>query len=240
MINVKIKRPFVYMLAASVLMTAAIGVMRFSGLFNFREVEIDSCYKPKSMKVVEQSLGMNLFSVPVSAIIDSFLSNREVRKVDVDYRLPDRIRIKLNDIRPVALVVGSGTPSIYALDRNRFILPFEETSRHIDVPVISGLDHISPYRQADDVRLSTIIEQLEDLKSECIDFYLAISNIDLSKADCISIYLDGLSFPIITYAGALYRTIKSLKIFLLEFNPDLMGVKKLDLRSDKLIIATVK
>ncbi len=85
--------------------------------------------------------------------------------------------------------------------------------------------------------MTLLIKQLKQLKEVSIDFYLAISNIDMSHPERLSVYVDGLTFPVDTYAGNLCPAMEKLKTFLLNFNPDLNNVRKLDLRSDNMIVA---
>lgn len=230
-------KTYLVLLGITVLMASIIGVFRYSGIFVLKTVT----FKPDHFSAVPESLslsaGQNLFGAPIDQAAENLLGKKKVLRVDFDYRFPEGIDIKINDINPVAMIIDGNGRDVYRLDRCCYLLPCEGETEQFDFPIITGLEKLRPYSEARDWRLRLIVEQLNRLKKDCTDFYLAISSIDMSGGELISVYLDGLPFRIDTYAGSLYTSIINLRIFLFDFNPGLGDVKRLDMTSDGLIIA---
>lgn len=232
-----VRKPYLIMLMIAVALAATVSVSKYAGIFKLKRVSIAPDNYLESSDVLGSSMEQNLFSAPVEKVIDDMLGFDRVSRVDLDYRLPDCIDIRLNDIRPVALAIADNGQTAYRLDKYCRLFPLDTSVGGFDFPIITGLKNCVPFRKAADNRLRLIVEQLDQLKRECIDFYLAISSIDVSNPEFISVYLDGLPFRFITYAGALCDSIRNLRFFLHVCSPDLSGIKRLDMRSEGLIIA---
>jgi len=233
----KIRRPYILMIIPAMLIAGGIGFLRYSDVFAFQDVSFESDNNIVNADMLKLPVGANLFNLPLKNTAEELLAQNNVYKVDLDYHLPNGIVVKINDIRPVAMVIGEDGNSRYRLGDNGCLLPVDSTIKQYDFPIITGLRNCAAYGKNNDDRLKLIVRQLSEIKRHFPDFYLALSNIDMSESKYISIWVDGLPFRIETYAGSLYSTIQKLKTFILEFNPDLQNIKKLDMRSDGLIIA---
>jgi hypothetical protein len=225
------------MLGAAVLIGAGVAVMEYTGLFKLEKVVLRPDDFSGEVKIVGLTSGKRLFDLPVEQTVNSLIEQDKILRVDLDYRLPDEINISINDIEPLALVVAGDGRLMYSLDEHCHLLPVDTALERFDSPIITGVKCGRLYKKASDSRLQLLVEQLGHLRGACIDFYLAISDIDMSHADYISVNLDGLPFPVLTYAGDLFGSMARLKMLVLDFNPDLSGIKKLDMRTEALIIA---
>jgi cell division septal protein FtsQ len=236
--NHKIRRKYLFLIIPILLIVGGLGFFRYSDLFAFQKITIEPECLSAEIGKLNLPTGRNLFVLPVENAVDSLLAREKVYKIDLDYQLPDGIIIRVNDIRPIALVIGEDGRTRYRLGENSYLFPLDRAVMQYDFPIITGLKNCRAYTTSYDNRLKLIARQLSCLKEQYPDFYLAISSIDMSEKSHISVYLDGLPFRIDTYAGTLYKTIKNLKTFLLEFNPDLHDTKRLDMLSEGLIITT--
>jgi cell division septal protein FtsQ len=225
------------MLIAAISIAALIGTLKYTGISKLEKINLESAELPFEPETLNIAMNQNLFQAPLPDLINSMLSHKKVFRVDIDYRLPDGIGIKINDIKPVALVIGENGRVVYRLSESCHLLPCHAPPMEYDFPVITGLDNCTAYKRVRDERVTLLIKQLKQLKEVSIDFYLAISSIDMSHPERLSVYIDGLTFPVDTYAGNLCPTMEKLRAFLLNFNPDLNDVKRLDLRSDNMIVA---
>jgi len=233
----RIRRKYLLLIIPIFLIAGGLGFFRYSELFAFQKITIEPKWLSGDIGKLKLPTGRNLFVLPIENAVDSLLAQEKVYRVDLDYQLPNGIIIKVNDIRPIALVIGEDGKKRYRLCENCYLFPLDTAVMQYDFPIITGLKNCRAYTASYDDRLKLIVRQLSCLKEYDPDFYLAISNIDMSEESHISFYLDGLPYRIDTYAGTLYKTIKYLKTFLLEFNPDLHDTKRLDMRSEGLIIA---
>lgn len=232
----KIGKTYLILLAATVVIAGVMVACKYTRLFKLKRVSVVPA-EYSDGKYLGLTMEKNLFELPVERTADLLLKKGKVIKVDIDYSLPDGIDITINDITPRAFVIGDGGQMLYALDDRCYLLPYDNSEGGFDCPLITGVKTTKAYKHASDRRLPMIIEQLARLKDDCTDFYLALSSIDLSNDDYVSLFIDGLPFPIDVNAGSIYDRVKDLEVFLLDFNPDLNDVTRLDMRSEGLIIS---
>jgi len=232
----RVRKPFWIMLSSAILLAGSIIAMEYSGMCKLNDMAFANNNVENSLIDSGKYKGFNLFDIPLEDIADMVLKDKKIVKVDVDYSLPGKLKIKCNDLEPIALVMPEQGGKLYQLDRRYCLLPF--SMEDMNLPIITGAQKCSPYKMTGNKALIVLADELQLIKNDFMDFYLAISNIELKSGDRIVIYLDGLPFGIKTYAGMLCQTIKRLKLFLLEYNPDLDGIKHLDMRLKNTIIAT--
>ena len=235
--NRKVRRPFIMMIIPALLIAGALGFFRFSDVFAFQNITFESDSRVGNVDMLNLPTGKNMFALSLEKVVENLISKKDIYKVDLNYDLPDGIIVRVNDIRPIALVIGEDGKSRYRLGENGCLLPHDSTIRQYDFPIITGLKNCTVYGTNSDDRLKLMVRHLARIKKDFPDFYLALSSIDMSDSKCISFCLDGLPFSVDTYAGSLYETINKLKTFILEFNPGLHDIERLDMRSDGLIIA---
>ena len=236
--NLRLRRKYKLMFLLTVLMVSGIVVIKYSGAFNLTQINTIPDGIVKEAGFLSGVLGMNIFSFPEEAIADSLLDNRRILSADLNYKLPDKIEIRINDVKPLALIVSADGNSLYILDDRYYLKPFTNDPIDFNFPIITGVKNCKPYRLIDDYRLALLAEQIKLLRDEDYDFYMALSSIDISKTECITIVMDGLRQNLQMYAGDLCQNMKYLQAFLLEFNPDLSAAKTLDMRSRGQIIAS--
>jgi hypothetical protein len=235
--NLKARKPFLVLLLVAVMLASALGMVRYSGLCQLRNVTFEPESFAGDIELMDPAIGQNLFDAPTDDVINRLLDRKDVIRVDYDYILPDEINIKVNRIRPIALIICNTGGELYFLDDHYLLLPCDDEIGYIDFPVITGLGNCTAFKKVQETRMPLVIRQLGRLKEDCTDFYLAISSIDMSNSESISLYLDGLPCRIDVNAGSLYDSLKNLRAFLLDFNPDLSEIDRLDMTNEGLIIS---
>jgi len=233
-----IRRKYKLLLLVTVLLLAAVIFIRMSDAFILKEISIFPEGIIGGSDLLAAPLGKNIFNFSGSKFIDSIITNEKVIKADLNFGLPDELKIVLNDIKPLALVRSNG--SFFVLDERGYLSRFDNRPASFNFPIITGAGECHPFAPAKNDRLYLLAEQLRQLYSEDYDFYLAISSIDLSSPEYTIINMDGLRPPIKIYAGDLLENMKYLRTFLLEFNPDLSRIRILDLRLSGQVIAVEK
>ena len=232
----KIGKVYLILLAGAVVIGGATAACKYTNVFKLKRVTVIPEGYADS-KSIGLPMEQNLFALPIEKAAEQLLRKGKVIKVDIDYSLPDGIDIMINDIKPCAFVVDDNGQSLFALDDRCYLLPYNNQDGELNCPLITGLKKTKAYSHAADRRLPMIIEQLAQLKDDSPDFYLALSCVDLANDEYVSLYIDGLPFPIDANAGTIYDRMRDLEIFLLDFNPDLTDVTRLDMRSEGLIIS---
>ncbi len=235
--SLRVRKPFVYLLMAVVLLGGGLLSFRYLAAFQLEEVSIAPKQFEGELDHLPVAMGTNLFSVPVDMTLQDLLEDAKVLRVDFDYDLPDGVNIKINEISPLALTLGGDGSRLYGLDGQGYVYHFDAINHAPDYPIITGLVRCRMYERIQCPRVRLALQQLELIKHNDMDMYQAISTMDFSNDEYIAVCLEGVPFQIKTYAGKLYRSMIQTRIFLSGFNPELDKIEALDLRSDGLIIA---
>ncbi len=227
-----------FMFLMTVLLVGAFIFIRYSDAFLLANIETapEGLLDNADLRYV--TVGQNMLDIPGSDIVDYIVGSRKAIKADLNYKLPNGIEIKLNDYKPLALVCFGNTT--LTLSENGYLNNFDFQSTAFNFPVITGAQNCIAYFPVIDNQLCLLVEQLKSLRQKDNDFYLALSSMDLSNQEFITIQMDGIKPQLKMYAGDLVRNMEYLKTFLLEFNPDLSEIDSLDFRLKGQIIATKK
>lgn len=235
--KLKIRKPFLYLLAASILMGGSMITVRYLKAFNLQEIRILPEKLAGEKSVLDDKMGTNLFMLPMDKITENLLAGSNVHKVKLNFHFPDVLEVHLNDVSPLALMLCRDGRTLYCLDENSTVFKSNIEKSGLDYPIITGLKKYKLYQRLSESSIISIITQLAHIRKTDSDTYHALSIIDVSDYDKVMLRMDGLPFPIITDAGSIQKSITKLKIFLMGQNHDLSQIKKLDLRTDGLIIA---
>ncbi len=178
----KVRRPYIMLVIPALLIAGGLGFLRYSDVFAFQNITFESDYKMVNAEMMNLTEGQNLFALPLEKAVDNLLSKKNIYKVDLDYHLPDGIIVKVNDIRPIALVIGGDGKSRYRLGENGCLFPLDGKIKQYDFPIITGLKDCTVYGTNSDDRIKLMVRQLARIKKDFPDFYLALSSIDMSDS----------------------------------------------------------
>ena len=236
----RVRWPFAIMGITLLLTAGAVGAAIYTNFFALKKVIIEPESYSAELSQLSIPFGQNILFVPIEDAITYLIHKPSVFKVSAGYDLPNQITLRVNDFKPVALALGEDGRTMLGIDDRFRFMPYDESKHSIDLPLITGLKNCALYQKVKDYRVSLVLAQLNLLKQEQADYYQSVSAIDLSTVDSITVYLDGLRFPIVMYAGGIFDGIKNLKQFLVDFNPELQEILRVDLKSEGQIIATRK
>jgi hypothetical protein len=236
----RMRWPFFVMALALFLLIGVVAVACYTGFFCLRKVSIAPEQYTDQTESLDPFMGKNIFLTPADDALAYLAYNQMVKNIQLSYNLPDEIIIEVEEVKPLALAMGQDGHSIYALDERGRAIPHDQPGGGYNLPIITGLKDCPLYKSPSDSRLRLIIPQLASLRADHEDFYRAISSIDLSSPDSVTVFIDGVHFSLIMYAGKMYENFGRLKKFLLDYSPDLKDVVSLDMRSGNQIIAARK
>ncbi len=234
----RVRRKYKLLLLGTILLLAAVIFIRMSDAFILKEISVVPEGIISESDLSAAPLGENIFNFSCTKFIDDIITNKKVIKADLNFGLPDKLKIVLNDIKPLALVRSN--ESFFVLDEYGYLSEFDNRPTSFNFPIITGARDCRAFAPAIDDRLYLLAGQLKLLCSEDNDFYLAISSIDISSPEYTVINMDGLKPALKMYAGNLFRNMEYLRTFLLEFNPDIIQIEILDLRLTGQVIAVEK
>ena len=179
--RVQVQRLFA--VARNVLIIAAIALGAFAAYrhtqsgaqFAVKTIAVDGAvHTPRAAldAITRRYAGMNLFKIDIARVRRDLGALAWVRRVDVEEKVPDTLRIHIVERTPVALVMGDGGQ---ALSPVRYVdddgVTFAELSAAVgdnDLPVISGA------RGADVARCVAL---LRDLRARDAQLYARVSEV---------------------------------------------------------------
>ncbi len=235
--NLKVRKKFVYLLIATVVLGGSLLSVRYLNAFKLNDVQIVPAKLYAGDKLLKDEQGANMLALPLDKITDKILKDSDVYRVDIDFDLPGLLEIHLNDIVPLALLLAHDGHTLFCVDKNGVVYKYDYETYGLDYPIITGLDSYKLHGRLHDLRITPLLEQLTHIKETDMDSYLSLTSIDLSDSENVVLYVEGLPFSILTDSGSIQKSITKLKLFLMGQNHDLSQIKQLDLRTDGLIIA---
>jgi cell division protein FtsQ len=138
--------------------------------FAVRTIEVDGAvHTPRgALDVITQRyVGLNLFQIDIERVQTDLGGLGWVRRIDIEKKLPDTLRIKITERQPVALV-RNGDRLLYVDEEG---VPFAELSPRVgdaDLPLISD---------ASDTELVRTVALLRDLRARDRELYSRVSEV---------------------------------------------------------------
>ena len=138
--------------------------------FAVRTIEIDGAVHTPAAALTEATQrykGLNLFQIDIARVQHDLRGLGWVRRIDIEKKLPDTLRIKITERKPVALV-NRGERLMYADDEGT---PFAELSARVgdeDLPLIT---------KADGAELTRTVVFLTSLRKSDRELYARISEV---------------------------------------------------------------
>lgn len=142
-------------------------------------------------KILEDSKleqGQGILYIDLKDVADRVSKNPIVKKAVVSRRLPDRIVIKIVERKPVALIY---LDRLYAMDRDRVLLPLVDPVMTPSLPILTGVS-LNSYvvgRTVASGDLSRAVEFLTEMDRLCSRLVERVSEINLSRPGEITLYL---------------------------------------------------
>jgi len=173
---------------------------------------------------------------PVDSLTELLLDAKNVFRVDVSYRLPDRIDITLNDFEPVCFLLDASSGVMYGLTDDARVVTLDNGRVNWEHPVLTSVQTGALYRYCPDARVGVLVEQLEQLRGENIDLYRLIDEIDLAHKSFVQVSLSGLPYRLKAGAEDFCEEMIQFVEFVSRFVPDLSEVNSIDMRFGGMII----
>ncbi len=233
----RIRWPFLIIALILLLAVGACAYAYFTDYLILHKVTVSPDKYSPALKDANLATGKNILMTPAEDAASYLLFSQPIAKVDLQYKLPDAIDIRLTDFVPIALILCEDRQTLFGLDHAGRLLPVEESDSRYSLPFITGLKTGPLYHKIPDYRLTQVMEHLNRLRLEEQDFYLSLSSIDFTAGDSIMVRIDGLPYTLVMNASGLYDGIRALKQFVTAYNPDLKNVVRLDFRLKDQIIA---
>jgi len=195
--------------------------------FAVKNIEIDGAtHTPRAAldAITKQYRGMNLFKLDIARVRRDLGALAWVRRVDIEAKIPDTLRIKIAERTPVALVLSDG-PVHYVDDDG---VTFAELSPAVgdnDLPIISN---------ARGGELARCIALLRDLRARDPQLYARVSEIRPIAPRGFAIFDRELGAFV--YADGEQLSAKWRDLYAVVANEKLGRIEYVDLRFDNRIV----
>lgn len=195
--------------------------------FAVKNIEIDGAvHTPRAAldAITQQYRGMNLFKLDIARVRRDLGALAWVRRVDIEAKIPDTLRIRIAERTPVALVLSDG-PVHYVDDDG---VTFAELSAAVgdnDLPVISN---------ARGGELARCVAMLRDLRARDPQLYARVSEIRPIAPRGFSIFDRELGAFV--YADGDELSAKWRDLYAIVANEKLGRIEYVDLRFENRIV----
>lgn len=236
----RVRTPFLILLLLTILMVGTAAYAYYTGYFALKTITIEPPEYQASLEKIPLRPGQNLLSLPVDESLTILCEGRKVSRVALKYKFPDAVKIEITDAVPTVLAFGDDKKTLLGIDHRGQVIPYVREANLMPYPLVTGLKNLRLYETVSDSNFTIILEQLVQLQARGNELYENISTINLSPADSVVVYVDGLPFPVITYPGRISRALERLPHFISLAEKELMEIVYIDMRSQEQIIAKRK
>jgi hypothetical protein len=186
------------------------------------------------LRAVEPVEGTNLVLLPLSEVSRRLHRNPWIDTVEIRKELPDRLRVKVTERRPVALLLSGGTLS-YADQEGRPIAPVaspaeREEARRAGLLVVSMVQ--TPHGGGVDAALDVA----GDLGRVQPDWAAHLARIEVLGEEDFRLHTEALPFPLLVTRGTVGPKARRLQELLPELRRRYPKIEAVDLRFSRRIV----
>jgi cell division protein FtsQ len=131
---------FLVFVALSALCVVCYRALLSSPLLQVTRVQVNGCQQLDPQAVIQQAeipSGVNILSLDLDAVRNRLTQHPWIAAAAISREIPDRIRIEIEERKPVALVKGR---QFYLADQQGACFARAMPSEHTGLPIITGLD----------------------------------------------------------------------------------------------------
>ena len=208
-------------------------------LFRLREVTISGnrvVSEDRIRSLAQLLVGRNIFEMDLAEAATEILREPMVKEVRLSRKLPDRLKISIEEREPIALLARE---RLYGVDREGVLLPPFSPSTMPDLPIFTsiGRDTTKPGGVLQSARLKEGIQLLEEIRKRDPGFINVISEINLGSREGLTLYLINGSMKVKWGRGDFGRKIAVLRAALNQIPSDRRFPRMLDLRFEGQVVA---
>lgn len=173
---------------------------------------------------------------PVDSLADALMTRRGITRVDIDYKLPNSIRITTNELEPVCYLLDAKSGIIYGLEESGRVVPCELQGIDWNAPLFTGVTIKRLHEFPPDGRVMQILNQMRRLKEIEPRLYGDIEEIDLSRTEYITLVLANKQYRLKMRSQEFIERYISFDQFMMTFRPETDSVTSFDLTYTDMII----
>ncbi|MFC1538427.1 cell division protein FtsQ/DivIB [Candidatus Latescibacterota bacterium] len=206
-------------------------------IFNVIDVEVDGAEYIDSDKIINTAsidIGENIFEIDIRTVSEKLENEYTAEDFTVYKKLPNSIKIKVNEKTPVALL---NMKELIGVDKNGVPLPHIGAELAENLPILTGISTVSSLSDsAVSERLKAGLNLLEKIKDNAPSTYKRISEINISDMNTLGISLIDNGLEVIIGEKDWIRKIPVLDKVINEITMNRKEVKAVDIRFGEKII----
>jgi cell division septal protein FtsQ len=205
--------------------------------FDLRDVAVDGGTRVPAawvLRAVEPLEGTNLVLLSLSQVAQRLHRNPWIDSVEIRKELPDRLRVKVKERRPVALLLSGGTLS-YADQEGRPIAPVPSPAER-DEARRAGLLVVSLPPTPHGGGVGAALEVAGDLGRVQPDWAAHLARIEVLGEEDFRLHTGALPFPLLVTRGTVGPKARRLQELLPELRRRYPKIAAVDLRFSRRIV----
>jgi hypothetical protein len=236
-LNKKTKIVMVLTLAG---MLALVAVVGFTEVCTLQAVTINGESIDKWDKKSSLVQNKSILRQPFETFEQSSFANEQTLKLDYRYSWPHTLNVRVNSISPDCLLLDKNSSTLFGLDKYGRLLPLKTELVDWERPIFTGVSISKLYRVPADIRVLKVLGALDKVRSDRMNFYRLIEQIDFASNDYVEVTIAGHGHTVRLRAEFFYEDINRYLDFVARFHPELEGIKVIDLRQDGQIVTKGK
>ncbi len=216
---------------------AAVALLQYTDICRLQAVTLNG---QKVQRVEELGLmsSRTILAQPIDSLADVLMTRSGITKVDIDYKLPNSIRIQTNTLSPVCYLLDSKTGMIYGLEESGRVVLVPQEKIDWDAPLFTGVAVKRIHEFPSDGRVMQILTQMRMLRKT--DEYLLnqIEEVDLSRTEYVTVGLANKPYRLKMNSDQFAEKCREFDLFMSSFRPEIDSVTSFDLTYHDMIIRT--
>ncbi|MCH9025269.1 MAG: hypothetical protein IH931_08040 [candidate division Zixibacteria bacterium] len=231
-------RLFVYAIAIS--MVLAVAVISFTDVSTIEAVSLSGTVVKGWTEKYNLKKNTSVLYQPYEKLTEQMLRPDSALQVEISFSWPHTLNLQLNSITPCCLLLDKKNGRIFGLDKNCRVVPLAETTVDWERPLFTGIEKIKLYEVCSVSRVRRVLDALEKLRVENINFYRLIEQIDFGKDNRIEIMVSGLDHKVWVSADRTLGDLNRYLEFISGFELDLENIRLIDMRLEEMVITREK
>jgi hypothetical protein len=219
-----------------VIAAVSVGVVNFTNVCRLEAVTLNGepvdDWSGRYVMLQEKSL----FRQPLDSLARVVLTEESIYKVDISCSWPHTLNIRTNAFSPTCFLLDKTSGRLCGLEENGRIVPLENAVTDWERPVLTGVNSGRWFDYCREGRVKVVVDQLERLRKSNLNLFRLIDEVDFETTDYVQVSVSGLAYRLKARPERLARDLDRFIEFVTKFDPDLDGVRHLDLRFDNMII----
>ncbi len=230
------KRPGLFFVCGVMVVALSVSILNFTNVCRLEAVTLDGKLVSNWPDRFDALREKSLFRQPLDSLAQVVLAEKGTFRVDISCSWPHTLNIRTNGFSPSCFLLDKTSGRLCGLEQNGRTVPLRNAVLDWERPVLTGVESGRWFSYCRDVRVKVVVDQLEKLRKSNLNLFRLIDEIDFETTDYVQVSVSGLPYRLKVRPEHLTEDLSRFVDFVAKFDPELDGVRHLDLRFDNMII----